>query len=800
MENGSILECQTGRLGFGCVHSWCTVYMEIEQMSMLAAMQELFPQARVGFVRVAVERGLDRYPGGLTYALDESLSDVEPGERVIVPLGRGNAPTGGYVVERLETVENPGATKHVIKRDASAPRLPLDLLRLAEWMASYYMAPLGLTISGMLPSAVRKGTGSVTVRLIDLPKDDPDTRPRSPKQRHVLEVIGALSPAERPIERRKLATLCGLKTCGPIDRLVASGHLDESRHTSIEAAWRKATPETGTAPTPTPLQQSIIDDITSDMDDGFHVHLVRGITGSGKTEVYIRLIEQAVERGKIAVVLVPEISLTPQTGGRLTSRFPDRRIAILHSGLTDAQRNQQWAKVVNDEVDIVLGARSAVLAPLKHERLGLIVVDEEHDQSYKQDSTPRYHGRDVAVRLAQMSNCLAILGSATPSIESWANATERGNYTLHEMLERAPGLSIPKVRLVDMAEQRRHLSPGQTMLLGPVLEDALQRTLDDGGQAILLLNRRGFASYITCRSRGCGWVLKCDQCDSTMVMHRQRDLPRGGFVRCHHCQSEQRVPRTCEACGGGLGAFGLGTQRVEESLAERYDALVPGETLQRIDSDTMRRSEDLHAVLDAFGNGRVRVLLGTQMIAKGLDYPGVRLVGVIDADTSINLPDFRASERTFQLVSQVCGRCGRGDQPGMAVIQTFNPDAPAIRLAAENRYRQFADQELADRKICSLPPVRRMARLVVSDRDELRSQAEAERLRTGLEEHLMEAVELRGPSPCVITRLSGRFRNQIELYAPTAHALHGSLSRARDAGLFDRADRVTIDMDPIALM
>ena len=769
-------------------------------MSILADMQELFPQARVGFARVAVERGLDRYPGGLTYALDEVLADIEVGERVIVPLGRGNAPTGGYVVERLETVENPQAMKHVLKRDDTAPRLPMDLLKLAEWISSYYMAPLGLTISGMLPSAVRKGTGSVTVRLIDLASSQEENRPRSPKQRLVLECIRNLSAEERPIERRKLATLCELKTCGPVDRLVASGHLEETRHTSIEAAWRKATPEEANPPTPTQLQQSIITNIIERMDEGFGVHLLRGITGSGKTEVYIRLIDQVVNRGKVALVLVPEISLTPQTGGRLTSRFPQHRIAVLHSGLTDAQRNQQWAKVANDEVDIVLGARSAVLAPLLHERLGLIVVDEEHDQSYKQDSTPRYHGRDVAVRLAQMSSCIAVLGSATPSIESWANATQRGLYTLHEMLERAPGLTIPSIRLLDMAEQRRHVPQGQTMLLGPALEDALQKTLDDGGQALLLLNRRGFASYITCRSRGCGWVLKCDQCDSTMVMHRQRDLPRGGFVRCHHCRSEQRVPKSCEACGGGLGAFGLGTQRVEESLAARYDVLVPGETLHRIDSDTMRRSEDLHAVLEAFGQGTVRVLLGTQMIAKGLDYPGVRLVGVIDADTSINLPDFRASERTFQLVSQVCGRCGRGDKPGTAIIQTFNPDAPAIRLAAENRYRQFAENELADRTACGLPPVRRMARLVISDRDELRSQAEAARLRTGLEAHLVESVELRGPSPCVITKLSGRFRNQIELYAPKAHSLHGTLSGARDAGLFDRADRVTIDMDPIALM
>ncbi|MAT80940.1 MAG: primosomal protein N' [Phycisphaerae bacterium] len=764
-------------------------------------MEGLFPQSRCGYVRVAVERGLDRYPSGLTYALDDELADVAVGERVIVPLGRGNSRAEGYVVETFPEVESPAQIKHVLQRDPGAPKLPTDLLKLAEWIANYYLAPLGPTIAGMLPSAVRRGTGSVTLRLIDLPELPGTEPPRlTPKQQGVIDALQSLSSEQRPVERRKLATMSNLKTCGPIDRLVASGCLVETKRTAIDAAWRQATPSQVAPPQPTDAQQSIIDGITQELEAGFSAHLLRGVTGSGKTEVYLRLIDQVIRRQRIALLLVPEISLTPQTGGRLMSRFPERRIAVLHSGLTDAQRNQQWAKVASDDVDIVIGARSAVLAPLSHERLGIVIVDEEHDQSYKQDATPRYHGRDVAVRLAHMAECPVLLGSATPSIESWANATRRGTYHLHELDERAPGLTVPRIQLVDMTAERRRQQTNQGSPIGPTLEQALEDTLQSGGQALLLLNRRGFASYLACRNRSCGWVLTCDQCDVTMVMHRHRDLPRGGFVRCHHCLSEQRVPKSCAACGGAMGALGLGTQRIEESLASRFEGLESGSTLRRIDSDTMRTAEDLHSVLEAFGKGTVRVLLGTQMIAKGLDYPGVRLVGVIDADTAINLPDFRASERTFQLVAQVCGRCGRSNQPGRAIIQTFNPEAPAIRLAADNRYRPFADSELEDRLACGLPPGRRMARLVIQDRDEKRCQSLSEDLRHALQSIGEDQVEIRGPVDCVISRLSGRFRRQIELYSESAPALHRTLATTRARGFLEAADRVTIDIDPISLM
>ena len=763
-------------------------------------MEGLFPQKTTGFVRVAVDRGLDRYPDGLTYALDEELADVTIGEEVMVPLGRGNTPTPGHVVEKTEESETSGPVKHVLARTKS-PALPSDLIELARWISSYYLAPLGPTISSMLPAPVRRRTGSVTQRMIDLAAEPPDqTKPPTRKQLQVLEALRTLSAEARPVDRRKLIRLAELQTAGPIDRLVKSGLLEETRQTAIEAAWRKAGVHKMERPIPTEAQQRVIDDIAAEFPSGFSTHLIRGVTGAGKTEVYLRLIEQVVHANRIALVLVPEISLTPQTGARLTGRFPDHRVALLHSGLTAAQRHQQWSQVANDEVDIILGARSAVLSPLNRDRLGLIVVDEEHDHSYKQDSMPRYHGRDVAIRLGQMAPCPVVLGSATPSLESWANATEKGFFRLHDLPERAPGLTLPKVRIVDMAKDRHRPGGATWSALGPTLEQALGETLDAGGQALLLLNRRGFASYLTCRNKACDWMLTCDDCDVSMVMHRQQDLPRGGFVRCHHCLSEQRVPRSCPACGQGITAMGQGTQRIEELLTRRFPSLATGDTLRRIDSDTMRTAEDLHQVLEAFGSGEVRVLLGTQMIAKGLDYPGVRLVGVLDADTSIHLPDFRASERTFQLVAQVCGRCGRGQAPGTAIIQTYNPEMPAIECAASGRYRQFAEAELEDRRACGLPPISRMARLVVQDQNLARCEAQAQAIKEQLEASSDGQVDIRGPSDCVIGRIAQRHRKQIELLAASPGPLHAALLKARASGVLDGSQRVTLDIDPMSLM
>ncbi|MHC4318289.1 MAG: replication restart helicase PriA [Planctomycetota bacterium] len=759
------------------------------------------PETAVGFARVAVERGVDQYPEGLTYAIPRPLGDLAVGQRVIVPLGRADAPTAGYVVELCDAPGlEPEKIKPITGRDPG-PALPGELLVLAKWISSYYCAPIGMTLSAMMPAAVKRRVGAVSRTMIDLSGGTGLEIKLPPKQQQVLEVLAGLEPGQRPVELRRLAGLAGLRTTSPILRLVERNLVAGTARSAVEAAWIEQAVDRTVPRTLTPAQQAAIEAVGRELESGFSVHLLFGVTGSGKTEVYIRLIERVLGAGGTVLVLVPEIALTPQTGGRLIGRLPDHRVAVHHSGLTAAQRHQQWALAADGTARVVLGARSAVFAPVPDGRLGLIIVDEEHDGSYKQDQVPRYHGRDVAVRRGQIANCPVVLGSATPSLESWHNATVRGTYHLHRLAERVPGLQVPAVKLVDLVEERRRFrAPGRAHLLGPILEAAVGRTLDAGGQVLLLLNRRGFANYIACPDHRCGWMLCCDHCDAAMVYHLDRKLSGGGYTRCHHCDAQQRLPETCPTCSRRVGTFGLGTQRVERELQRTFPQLVEGETMLRVDSDTMRGARDFHRVLERFGAGEIRLMLGTQMIAKGLDFPGVQLVGVVNADTAINLPDFRATERTFQLVSQVAGRCGRGRGPGKVIVQTFQPDAPPIRLAADGEYETFADLELADRRRCGLPPFTRMGRIIVRDADHGRCLVAARRLAERLGAMSGGAIQVRGPAPCPIGRIAGRHRQQIELLAETARDLQGLLSAARSEGVIKPGHAVAVDVDPIALL
>ncbi len=769
----------------------------------------------VGYARVAVERSVDRYPDGLTYAIPTDLADLQPGERVLVPLGRGDTPTAGYVVERLAAVNlEPETVKFISNRDVHGARLTFQLLETARWISNYYGAPIGMTLAAMLPAAVKKNIGGVRKTLIDVASQGEQSSPKLPaKQQHVLEVLSALPEKSRPIEIKALADLAGLKTVASIKRLAERQLITVSYRNVVEAAWAEHATVVRVPERLTDEQETVIAAVGSQLHGGFSTHLLFGVTGSGKTEVYIRLIHEVVQSGKVALMLVPEISLTPQTAGRLIGRFPDHRVAILHSGLTSAQRHQQWALAaqgIAEGANIVMGARSAVFAPIPDDQLGLIIVDEEHDSSYKQDQVPRYHGRDVAIRRAQLAKCPIVLGSATPSLESWHNAATNKS-TLHYLRRRAPGLRLPKVQVVDFREQARLRHDNKVHLLGPALETAIGRTLGGGGQALILLNRRGYASYIACPSTQCGWCMQCDHCDVTVVYHKDKRLPAsagGGYVRCHHCLTEQKLPSLCPQCGKKISIFGLGTQRIEEELCRKFPQLIEGNTLLRMDSDSMNSARAYHESLRRFGNGEVRVLLGTQMIAKGLDFPGVRLVGVINADTSINLPDFRASERTFQLVSQVAGRCGRGNDPGLTIVQTFNPTTPAIQLAAAHDYETFAVQEMAERERSGLPPITRMARIVVRNEDHVKCIATARTLMMELNaiagstpEHVdFSTVRLRGPAPCPISRIADKHRQQIEIIAPNAAIMQSFLSRARNAALLKSDADMVIDVDPIALL
>jgi primosomal protein N' (replication factor Y) len=747
---------------------------------------------------------MDRHPEGLVYSVAAHTGAIDLGDHVAVPLGRGHASVDGVVVAvggvELAGPEIPAEKiKSVRAVHRDTPPLPRILVRLAQWIASYYCAPIGVTLQSMTPSAVRTGVGRTTRLMVDLVQPKPEGAVH-PARRKVLDALAAMPASQRPCEARTLAAAAGARTLAAVRALIQSGHLTAVHQTTVQAKWRSGLEMDGTPPALTQAQQSIVDSVGGVLGS-FSQHLLFGVTGSGKTEVYLRLAERVLSQGKSVLWLVPEIALTPQAAGRVMARLPKHRVAMLHSGLTAAQRHEQWLAAGSGEPKVVLGARSAVFAPFPDGQLGLIVVDEEHDSSYKQDQAPRYHGRDVAIRRAHLAECPVLLGSATPSLESWWNATRRSVATLHRLPDRAPGLVVPRVDVVDFRAESMMRADRRVRLIGPSMEHGLRRALEGDGQAIVLLNRRGYANWIACPDHACGWTLQCDHCEAGMVVHQ---LPEEGgrrITRCHHCAAEQRVPMQCPRCNKRVSIFGLGTQKVEEELQRMFPELDAVGGIERVDSDTMERAEDFHEVLGRFARGEIRLLLGTQMIAKGLDFPRVRMVGVISADTALNMPDFRASERTFQLVAQVSGRCGRGSGGGRAVIQTFQPDSDAIQSAARGDYEGFAGREVELRERHRLPPVHRMARLVVRHH----SKVEATRIAASLRGGLVALPESRGcrvsePAPCPVARIADRWRVQVEVVAETAGALQKLMAAARSRGVVKPGEVMAVDIDPAVLL
>ena len=789
----------------------------------------------VGFAHVALERGIDAGASGLTYAIPEALADLDVGSRVTVPLGRGNRPVSGYVVRLVDQVDlDPAKIKLIAARDPQDIRLTPDLLDLARWMAGYYCCPLGMVFATMLPAAVKRGVGTVQRTMVALPGTGgaaPANGVKTTKlQQAVLDAAADLAgQGEDWVEIKHLADRAGARSVSPVNQLIGKKLLVTKTSTQVVSrgdSQLEGDADEGAAP-PVRLnaaQSNAFDRVAASVGDGFCVHLLRGVTGSGKTEVYLRVIAHlfAAHPDRGAIVLVPEIALTPQTVGRFRSRFDG--VAVLHSGQSDAVRHEQWRRIRQGRARVVVGARSAVFAPLP--RVGIIVVDEEQEYSYKQDQLPRYHGRDVAVKRGQLLGVPVVLGSATPSLESYYNATVKGSYRLLTLPDRVAQMKMPTVRLVDLRDERRkrheYTGKGGVHLLSVQLEAALRRTLDDGGQAMLLLNRRGFANYIACPDRRCGWLMSCAYCDATMVYHKDRKLPTGGNVRCHHCQAEQLLPSHCPVCGRNVSVFGLGTQRVEDELVRKF----PGTAFLRMDSDVMRTGRDYSESLEQFRSGKVRILLGTQMIAKGLDFPNVTLVGVISADTSLHMPDFRAEERTFSLIAQVAGRAGRSEKPGLVIVQSFDPENEAIQFASRHDYDGFARRELAIRQEVGLPPAARMARIVVRHRDYAACHEQAQTLARHLQQFNEQQgghVRVRVPVPCPIARIADYHRQQIVLIAAPdtpdttdtpdtagasavgttpgpAAALQKLLTALRNARLLVSDASTAVDVDPLDLL
>jgi primosomal protein N' (replication factor Y) len=682
------------------------------------------------------------------YAIPPEFADrIEVGSRVKVPFGPREVL--GVVTALLEesTHTNLRLIANVIGRQG---QVTPGVLALARWIADYYCCPVEIALKSVLPEAVRKETAGwrerLYVRVVPRTGDPPKLTKRQADVWHVIEewrelplqellrLTGATGETVRRLEDRCLISIAPqISERDPYanETILASQPLvlNPEQARALEAITRAMDAgsagvrerESGKERPGVRRETTLPHSLTPSLSRTFLLH---GVTGSGKTEVYLQAIAHALAQGKGAIVLVPEISLTPQTVERFKARFSSGQfqtlVAVLHSHLSAGERHDEWQKIRQGRAHIVIGARSAIFAP--EEPLGLIIVDEEHEHSYKQEESPRYHARDVAVVRGQMEGAVVVLGSATPSMESFYNV-HRGKYTLLEMPSRVDDRKMPIVRVVDLRAENRKAKGVQ--IFSEKLKEALTQRLERKEQSILFLNRRGWSASLQCPS--CGYVAQCPNCSVSLTYHRAEQK-----LLCHICGHTAPVPRACpepKCANPAIRYAGLGTERVEDMLKK----LFPRARVHRMDSDTLKRKEDYRRILGDFRTGKIDILVGTQMIAKGLHFPNVTLVGIVYADLSLHIPDFRAGERTFQLLTQVAGRAGRGDVEGEVIVQAYTPFHPAIQYARRHDYAGFYEQEIEYREQLKYPPIARIALLVVKGRNEEKVAFWAEHLRRELE-------------------------------------------------------------------
>ena len=739
--------------------------------------------ARQGIVAtVVLPDGVDK---PLDYLVPEALAAaVEPGRRVRVPLGRGNRERLAYcvAVRAGELPQQP--LKAVAGVEDDAPLLSPRMLELTQWMSEKWLARRGEVLEAVLPAGVRAIRKRRAVPLF-VATGAKAARAPTPAQAKVL------AAAATPATAEALAAQSGASRA-VIARLVKTGLLAAAGVADDPAPGDGGRPRIihDRPDTLAPAQLRALEAIRAPMRAGRHETVVLfGVTGSGKTEVYLQAVEETVAAGKQAIVLVPEISLTPQTCDRFRARFG--RVAVLHSHLTPAERHAQWREIARGRVGVVVGARSAIFAPTP--RLGLVVIDEEHESSFKQATAPRYHARDVAEWIARAEGVPLVLGSATPSLETFARCLA-GEWTMCRLPERVGGSQLPAVITVDL----RDPSSRTRGSVSPRLAAGIKWALDAGGQVMLLLNRRGFATHVQCRS--CGHTVRCPQCDLALTVHRP-----GNRGICHGCGLVTRLARDCEACGAPHPVQrGTGTQRLEEEVR----GLFPGTRVARMDTDTMRTRGSHERTLDAFRAREIDILVGTQMIAKGLDFPDVMLVGVVNADAALHLADFRAAERTCQLVTQVAGRSGRGALGGRVVVQTSTPDHPAIIAAGRHDYEAFVRSELPLREALLYPPFGHIVRIVVRSVDEQAAANWAEHIAARLRQEAASPAEatdqpslrVLGPAPAPIARLRDRFRYHVQAMGRDEATLRDLVRRA--TATLQTPDKVAwiVDVDPVEML
>jgi primosomal protein N' (replication factor Y) len=668
-----------------------------------------------------------------------------------------------------------------------SPLITKELLQLAEWIAHYYGSSMESVIRSLLPESVRSEENSAKlqkfVHLVEMPTTEKlaSIEKKAPKQYAILFLLQSAS------DQKMLLSELGQGAHSSAKALEKAGFVsivEEEIRRIPDADMLEEIIESFPL-TLNAEQKNALDKICEHIDQPSKPSLLLGVTGSGKTEVYLQAARYALNQNKSVLVLVPEISLTPQTVRRFKARFAalNDQVAVLHSHLSQGERFDEWHRIRQGKASIVIGARSAIFAPLPN--LGLILVDEEHENSYKQDSVPRYHGRDVAVLRAHIESCAIVLGSATPSLESFQNCLD-GKYELLRLNQRADAHSLPLVRVLDMRLEQQKQKNSNT-IFSDKLRIALESRLEKGEQSILFLNRRGFARSLQCPA--CGEVCQCPHCAVALTYHRTDER-----LICHVCGHTAIVPRKCPSCKDpAIALQGYGTQKVEDVLAK----LLPKAKFARIDADAMRKKNSLRDILNAFKAKKLDILIGTQMIAKGLHFPNVTLVGILNADIGLHVPDFRAAERTFQLITQVAGRAGRGELEGEVIVQTSTPHAPAIQFARRHDFDGFAEQELEFRKEFHFPPYGRCAVLTVRSTHERRAEFTLQTLHRRLCENQPKGMQISEPLPSPLTRSHGQFRFQITLRSPQARPLTNHVQAVLQKTSLPEDVIATFDMDAI---
>jgi primosomal protein N' (replication factor Y) len=742
--------------------------------------------SKSSYARVIIDRSIHRE---LDYIVPESLAEkIGIGSRVRVPFREKSSLA--TVVGLLEETDATGI-RPVEALVGDRPVLSEKLIELARWMSAYYCCPIEAVMRSLLPQVIRRAEVTWKKQLFVsaakeiAPEEIDKLRRRAPRQAELLEAVAKL---QKPIAVADLLrqtsldnqTLRALEKRGFVtlreEAVERDPHAEDQFIASIDLALN---PEQAVA-------LHAVEEALAAPEKAKPI-LLHGVTGSGKTEIYLQAIQSTLARGKTAIVLVPEISLTPQTVERFKSRFADAQdtVAVLHSHLSEGERHDEWHKIHAGRARIVVGARSAVFAPL--ENLGLVVVDEEHETSYKQEEAPRYHARDVAVVRAKMEKCVVLLGTATPSLESYHNAVQQ-KYQLLNLTQRVDNCQMPLMRTVDLRLERR--KEKAAAILSEKLRAAITSRLEKHEQTILFLNRRGFSTSLLCSN--CGEARDCPNCSVALTFHRG-----AARLTCHLCGHTAAVPKKCPACSQDTLIYaGFGTEKVEANVTQIF----PNAIVRRMDADSMSRKDAYRDTLQAFRAGKIDILVGTQMIAKGLHFPNVTLVGIINADLALHMPDFRAGERTFQLLTQVAGRAGRGETPGEVFVQTYTPFSPSIQFARHHDFAGYFEQELEFRERCDFPPFKHAVLITVRSEHEGRAKLSAETLVRRLKENLGAEFIVGDATPAPLEKLQGQFRFHILMRGEAIMRLSRLLRETLDKLPLPEDVVASVDVDPYQLL